>query len=334
MPGPLAPEHWVCLAGGNALGAFHAGALEALLEAEPPVTRVAGASIGAVSAGLLAGGPRDRAAERLRTYWARAEDRSAAGLLPASRQAAASRAMTGGRLGLFHPSLPGIWGALPLVPDDDHLHSTAPMRRTLEELIDFDVLNNGEIRVVVNALDQLTGEDVVFDSARTTITVDHLLASSALPLLFPPVEIDGRLLVDPGLSANLPVRPLFADPPRGDVVCWAIDLWPPVAERASSLDAVARRQQDLVFAAQSRHALELLEATVSAPLRSSGRRAVVHHLGYDGAGWEIAMKGFDYSPASLQRRLVAGRDAMQQALGGSLQPVDPGLHVVRHPFRG
>lgn len=326
-------ENWVCLAGGNALGAFHLGVVEALLDANVPVRRVAGASIGAVTAALWLGGPRETAMQRLRTFWARAEDRSVFAGLRAARQTSAMRALLGGRPRLFNPTVPGIWAIHPLAPNDDHLHSTVPMRQTLTELIDFDRLNNGETRLIVNALDQRTSEDVVFDSATTRLTVDHLMASSALPLIFPPVEIDGHLLVDAGLSANLPIAAIFGDLPDQDVTCWAADLWPPTADRAISPDTVARRMQDLMFAAQSRHALERLADSLSPRLLEAGRTAAVHHLGYDGGAWEVAAKAFDYSRAAVRRRYQAGRAGMKAALSAP-QAAQPGFAVTRHVFSG
>ena len=108
------PDHWICLAGGNALGAFHIGALEALLAEDIPLTRVAGASIGAITAGLWLGGPRETAGRRLRTFWQRAEEKSALGILRGFRQMAALRSVLGGQQWLFRPSLPGLWAAHPL----------------------------------------------------------------------------------------------------------------------------------------------------------------------------------------------------------------------------
>lgn len=325
------PDHWVCLAGGNALGSFHMGAIEALVRARVPVSRVAGASIGAVMAGLWLGGPPETAPDRIGAFWRRARDRSALSDLRAVRQAAAMRAFLGGRPRLFGPTLPGLWAMHPLAPDDDHIHSTAPMRRALLDLIDFDRLNDGGTRLIVNALDQQTAEDVVFDSAETRLTVDHLMATTALPVLFPPVEIGGRLLVDPGLSANLPIRALFREAPARDTLCWAIDLWPPTAHRAVSPDTVTRRSQDLLFAAQGRHALERLVETLSPALQQAGVAVAVHHLGYDGGDWEIAAKAFDFSPTAMSRRCRAGTAAMEQTLAPPA-PAGPGLHVMRHVF--
>lgn len=325
-------DHWVCLAGGNALGAFHFGAVEALLDSGLPVRRVAGASIGAITAALWLGGPKETARQRLRAFWARAVDRTVlAGTRPA-RQTSALRALLGGRPRLFNPTLPGIWAMHFLAPDDDHLHSTMPLRRTLAELIDFDRLNDGETRLIVNALDQETCEDVVFDSASTQLTLDHLMASSALPLIFPPVRVDGRLLVDAGMSANLPIAAIFRDPPERNTLCWAIDLWPPLARRAISPDTVARRAQDLMFAAQSRHALERLAETLSPRLHQAGIGVAVHHLGYDGGDWEVAAKAFDYSQAAVSRRHRAGAEEMRRALSSCRPPQQAGFSVTRHAF--
>lgn len=329
-----APEYWICLAGGSALGAFHWGAIEALLDSGISAQRVAGASAGAVMAALWLGGARETAKQRMETFWRRATDSAVLGGQNAWRQAGALRALLGGKPDLFVPVLPGFWAISPLVPDGDHLHSTAPLRRTLLDLIDFDRLNDGDTRLIVTALDQQTGEDVVFDSAEMRLEVDHLMASTAFPLVFPPVEIDGRLLIDPGLSANLPVSALFRDRPRQDVLCRALDLWPPGADRPGSLDAVARRIQDLLLSTQSRHALERVAEVLSPDLRKKGLCAVVHHMGYDGGDWEVAVKAFDFSTAAIQRRRAAGNVAMAAALSAPSGPTAPGLHLMQHGFCG
>src|SRR3954469_19495645 len=64
-----APEMWLCLSGGNALGAFHAGAYQVLHENQLEPDRIAGASIGAVTGALIAGNRPEQRLPRLRSFW-------------------------------------------------------------------------------------------------------------------------------------------------------------------------------------------------------------------------------------------------------------------------
>lgn len=105
-------EAWLCLAGGNALGAFHAGAWQAVEEAGLRVTRISGASIGAVIAALVAGSPPGLRDETLRRFLARVgRARSLTG-----RRTAVAGTLALGHPSLFVPSWPGIWEILPACP--------------------------------------------------------------------------------------------------------------------------------------------------------------------------------------------------------------------------
>lgn len=105
--------------------------------------------------------------------------------------------------GHFQPRLPGL-GQMP------SLYDLSPLRATLSRLLDFDLLNNGDVRVTMLATDMVSGRAVVIDNTETVITVDHVLASSGLAPEFAPVELDDRILGDGGLAANAPVFPCCA----------------------------------------------------------------------------------------------------------------------------
>ena len=70
------PKIWLCLSGGNALGAYHAGVYQALHEQGVRPHRIAGASIGAITGALIAGNPPDQRLEALQEFWRRAGDDS------------------------------------------------------------------------------------------------------------------------------------------------------------------------------------------------------------------------------------------------------------------
>lgn len=273
------------LAGGAALGAFEAGAYEALHDASAADSLhwVAGSSIGAVTAAIIAGNaPADRV-PRLRRFWeALATDPAPAlsfwfGRMPdgpwreACNQLAALQTMVWGRPGLFRPRLqPGPRAGVNDVPA---LFDLDPLARHLDTLVDFDRLNNGPVRVTLAATAITSGERIVFDTGRgCTIAPRHILASCALIPFLAPVEVDGQLLGDGGLSSNTPADLVLADPAAQGLRCVVVDLFAPEGSRPHTLAASASRAGDLTFGNTTRRMLE-------AHAREAGLRAHIHALG-------------------------------------------------------
>lgn len=298
-------EVWLCLSGGNALGAYHAGAYETLHQAGVRPTKIAGASVGAIVGALIAGNrPEDRI-DRISAFWRIASDKfSLANAAPhwnTTKMASALGTLVHGRPGLFWPSMTQWWRRLAGLPSPS-LFDRTELRSNLEKLIDFGRLNRGEIHLLINAVDVSSGDEVVFDNASSFITSDHLLASSAFPVLYSPERIDERLLVDGGLSANLPLRLLFLDQPKHSVSCLAFDLVSPRGGAPTSLDDALHRAQDLILANQSRRSIELLQQE-SRDFESS---IALLHVSYSGEG-EVGGKTLDYSTTSMKSRYDAGK---------------------------
>jgi NTE family protein len=294
---------WLCFSGGNTLGAYHAGAYQALHEHGIEPGRIAGASIGAVTGALIAGNPRDQRLARLKAFWEMASDLSVPLLGASNKRWSALQALLTGRPGLFRPSFPGMMSALPFPVRDVSLLDTRPQRDTLQRLIDFHRLKSNEVPLLVTAINAESGEDVVFDSRKIEIEVDHLMASTALPIVFPPVVIGDQTFFDPGLSANLPLRPLFAQEPDADVVCICFDLFSARGHLHASLEGVVGRMTDLIFASQTRHALTDFKNRFS---RSDGPHITIIHVPYRDEAKEIGLKTFDYSRTSINARWEAG----------------------------
>ena len=310
------------LGGGNALGAYLAGAYESLHERGLRPDQIVGASIGAVTGAILAGNPPERRLERLEAFWAEATlhtvDAAPADLRGRQVHNGAHVALTAllGRPSIFGHRYPGLWSLFPGMPSDIALYDHAPLRRTLERLVDFDRLNRAETRLAIACTDLGTGDDVYFDNTRDEILPEHLLASAAIAPLFPPVEINGRLLCDPGYANNLPLDPVFDPLPERDLVCIAIDLFSLRSPRPASLDAVLERAQNIVFASAGRRRIEALrrEYALHEELRPAGARARLVHLAYQAARHELAAKTLDYSRSSLRDRWAAGRQDMATGL--------------------
>jgi NTE family protein len=320
----LGREIVLVLGGGNALGAYLAGACQQLDERGIRLDRIVGSSVGAVTGAILAGNAPERRIRKLKEYWAGATQRTHAAAAPSTdlrlRQlyngAHAALALAVGRPTLFGPRYPGLWSILPGMPDDVALHDQAPLRRTLLRLVDFDRLNRAEVRFTLACTDLETGEDVYFDNTREAIGPDHLLASTAIAPLFPPVEIGGRLLCDPGFTNNLPLEPVFDPPPERDLVCLAVDLFSLRSPRPASLDAALERAQDLAFASAAKRSIKALrrEYALRAAAEPNGPRVRLVHLAYRAADHELVAKMLDFSPSSVRDRWAAGRRDMASGL--------------------
>jgi NTE family protein len=360
------------LSGGVALGAFEAGVYEALEAADGPLPDwVLGSSAGAVNAAIIAGNPPGRRVESLRKFWGRAADDptpwtsfwlgpppEAGAWRRAYNRSAAMQSLLLGRPGLFRPRLMGgeLSGASPA------LYDLEPMRRHLAECLDFDRLNHaGAPRLTVVATDVTSGERAVFDTARgARIGPEHLMASSALLPLFAPVEVEGRLLGDGGLSANAPLDLLIEEPVAGPVLCVLVELFTHHGSRPRSVAASVARAGDLAFGNQTRRILEgcarefRLRALVArlaaalpqdgptdgkgvqtAPLRAeageAARELTLLLLGYRG-GLDEAGPGkvFDFSRTTVAERWRAGAEAMREGLrrlrsGSGAEELAPGL---------
>src|SRR5690349_6156002 len=217
------------LSGGVGLASYQAGAFEYLhREGGLQPSWVAGSSIGAVNAAILAGNKPDQRAQRLRELWNMdgiAETLQVADARPPWRHAAnwlsALETRVAGSAGHFRPRL----DYLPWQPFRS-FYDLAPLRARLAKLVDFERLNGGEIRMSVATTDVATGDLVLFDTARgDRIGIDHLLASCGFLPEFAPVEIGGRLLGDGGLAANAPIEALRLQRPAADLLCFVLDLY-------------------------------------------------------------------------------------------------------------
>lgn len=330
----------LALAGGNALGAYAAGAYEALHGAGYAFDLVSGSSIGAVTAAIIAGNaPGDRV-DRLREFWQLASRGSAWGPAPPEgrprdvyNKLHAMQTMLVGRPGLFAPRASGFWSLLPGTPPDVGLFDGRPMIATLERLADFDRINDaGGPALVVGCVDLESGEAVYFDSRERRIEPRHVLASTAFIPGFPPVEIDGRCLGDPGMFCNLPLDPVLGTPFDGDQLCFAVDLFDVQGERPASMDAALERAQDIAFASQSlrslraygtEHSLRHRLAKATSSHGAAGDEGVdvgaaveteVVLVAYRPFAHELGGKTLEFSGASIAERWASGRDDMDAAV--------------------
>jgi len=302
--------------GGLGLAAYHAGVYQAFSERGLPLYWVSGSSAGAVTAALLAGNVAEARLERLRAFW-NAPPTGSFAPDPGRhlyRWLGAVKTRVLGSPGHFYPRLPSM-----MTFGFRSLYDLAPMKDRLARLIDFGRLNSGAVRIWVTATDLESGEPVTFDSSVTRIEMEHLLASCGFLPEFAPVEIDGRMLGDGGLSLNAPFDPVLNSHHADNLLVYISDLYARDGARPDSLEAAAERKNDLMFGNQTLtrlsyclEARKLRRQLDGWPVESRGDRVVVlsYRPGLEEAGPE---KSFDLSAAALAQRWNAGYLDMKRA---------------------
>jgi NTE family protein len=248
------------LQGGGALGAYQAGAYEALCETCQAPSWVAGTSIGAVNGAIIAGNPPERRVERLREFWQRVSSRLIAWPLGNDdnsrrifNETSAALAAIGGVPGFFEPRIPPAVFMPQGTPEAISLYDTGPLKMTLHELIDFDLLNSGAVRLSIGAVQVLSGNMKYFDTAKQPICAEHIMASGALPPGFPPIEIDGKPYWDGGLVSNTPLEfVLERTGPREDMVIFQIDLFSAKGCMPETLFDIGQREKEIRYSSRTR----------------------------------------------------------------------------------
>lgn len=245
------------LQGGGALGSYQAGVYEALASSDYLPDWVAGISIGAIHAAIIAGNAPENRVSQLRSFWNEITAPSAwwpselGGPLATWRQnASALSALMFGQPGFFSPRLMHEW----LSPQKPiGYYDTDVLRCTLERLVDFDRINSAkEMRFSVGTVNVRTGRFCYFDSAGTAIRPEHVMASGALPPGFPPVEIDGEHYWDGGLVSNTPLQYVLDYYPRRSRLCFQVDVFQSYGPLPSDIEDVREREKDIRYASRTR----------------------------------------------------------------------------------
>jgi NTE family protein len=216
---------------------------------------VIGTSIGAINAGLIAGNePADRLAA-LRSFWARITRGTPMdaflGMFPMVPNPAYWSTIFGGLGGFFKPNLAALLGAHARLPAERAgYYLVDPLRQTLDDLIQVERLNHCMPRLTVGAAEVRTSRMRYFDSRDGAISIDHLLASGALPPAFPPVRIDDELYWDGGILSNTPTEVIFDDVPRRSGLIFAVHLWNPLGDEPRTMWEVMHRQKDIQYSSR------------------------------------------------------------------------------------
>lgn len=261
-----------------------------------------------------------------------------------------------------------LGGAAPVLS----YYDTAPLKSTLERLVDFDRLNDDEIRFSVGAVNVRTGNSVYFDNKKQRIGPEHIMASGALPPGFAPVHIEGEDYWDGGIVSNTPLQYVLDTHPRSEpLMVLQVDLFSARGIMPRTLAETLERQKDITYSSRTRmntdamasnmnlqQAVADLIARLPAALRKDASVAAVcaqltHqpieivHLIYRDKPYELDSKDYEFSRASVDEHWESGlrdicntlehpellQSASQVNGVTTFDLAQPSAPRVRHPMR-
>src|SRR3982075_3733497 len=336
---PAEAQRVLVLQGGGALGSYQAGAYQALCHHDFEPSWVAGISLGASNAAIIAGTPRETRVERLKEFWNMVSapvpwnpvtkgDRGRS-LFNETRAALIA---TFGVPGFFTPRLP-LWP--PGSPQSQSYYDTAPLKKTLEGLVDFDRINDLKTRLSVGAVSVTSGNFRYFDNFEfkklgKKIGPEHIMASGALPPGFPSVEIDGEHFWDGGIATNTPLDYVLDAEATRDLLIFQVVLFGARGPLPISLLEAAEREKDIRFSSRTRMntdknkqvhnaRMALRELIGKLPdylkndpsvelLREAAKESTVTvvHLIYRSKNYESSSKDYDFSHVGVVEHWNAG----------------------------
>jgi NTE family protein len=239
----------------------------------------------------------------------------------------------------FEPNPGAFLGThVPLGPDAAGFYSTAPLEKTLLELVDFSLVNKCNPRLTVGAAHVRTSEMKYFDSRHGEIGVKHIMASGALPPAFPAVRIDGELYWDGGILSNTPTEVIFDDNPRRNSLIFAVHLWNPMGDEPRSIWEVLNRHKDIQYSSRvanqiarqrqlhnMRHVIRDLAKLLPEDVRNTEQARALAAFGCHTTMHVVRLlapqlenenhtKDVDFTPASIRMRWEAGYAKTMRAL--------------------
>jgi NTE family protein len=339
---PAKAQRVLVLQGGGALGSYQAGAYQALSHLDFEPEWVAGISIGAINAAIIAGNEPDKRVERLKEFWETVS--SSATWVPAAKggrerslynETSAAYIATFGARGFFTPRIPpaALWpqGS----PEAQSYYDTSPLRRTLERLVDFDRINDLKCRISVGAVGVTSGNLKYFDNVEfkrlgKRIGPEHIMASGALPPGFPSIVIDGEHYWDGGVASNTPLDYVLDTETNNDLLIFQIDLFSARGLLPRSLLEAAEREKDIRYSSRTRMTTDknrqihnarkavrdlidklpdhLKDDPSAVFLREAAKEntVTVVHLIYRSKNYETSSKDYDFSRVAMLEHWESG----------------------------
>ncbi len=351
------------LQGGGALGAYQGGVYQALHEAGLEPDRVVGVSIGAINAAIIAGNPPERRLERLRSFWERITARPIWPIMPDGDDMrrmhnahSTSLTMAFGQPGFFGPRAVNPWLAPRGSRDATSFYDTAPLARTLAELVDFDFINQKHVEFACGAVNVASGNYFYFDNTLSTIVPEHVMASGALPPALPMVRIGTDCWWDGGIVSNTPLQYLLDTVGSRNMLAFQVDLFASRGGFPRDMPSVLTRQKDIQYSSRTRLVTDVYRRMHKAQIELRGlydripdkalsaaervRKAELADLPeiallqliYQRAPYEDQSKDYEFSAVSMREHWEAGYRDTERTLRRKdwLIMPDPDHGIVAH----
>ena len=337
----------IAFQGGGSLGAYYIGALEAMQLAGHAPDTVAGVSIGAFTAAIVAGNEPAKRVEKLREFWhaiSWADWPVVTDIQGWVRkwhnQVSSMQGFVFGQPAFFKPWLfPAPLLQLCGSPAATSYYDTSMLRETLPRFVNFDRINRQATQLILGATRVRDGTPAWFDNLEQKIGPEHVMASGAMPPGFPGVRIDGDLYWDGGCYSNTPLEGIYARlRDSGDTLCFVIDLFGPNGREPQDIDEVQLTMKEIQFSNRIKNRIRAVcerhnyahffkhimekhqEAIADHPHRAEieqlvnlGRFDIVHIL-YEKPGTEVATCDCEFSRSSIEFRRKQGYSDMKKAL--------------------
>jgi NTE family protein len=331
------------LQGGGALGAYHIGAYQALAEHNLHPDWVAGISIGAINAAVIAGNAPAGRVDRLAALWEAISWPDLPVPLPLTplqawhNTVSNAEALVFGQPNFFSPRLVNPYLVPKAPPQEVSFYDTTPMLATLPRFADFKTINAKTTRLSLGVTDVETGRLAFFDNRTQHIGPEHVLASGSLPPGFPATLANGRLYWDGGCVSNTPLDAVVDEPGYSNMVVFLIDLWDAAGPAPTSMNDVLWRAKQIQYASRTahhvdavatkvnlRHAMRLLKTAgvpEVAPVPDdpilTARRLDIVHIVYHPDAAQIPNSDAEFSRTSIAERREAGYRDMKVALAAA-----------------
>jgi NADPH-dependent 2,4-dienoyl-CoA reductase/sulfur reductase-like enzyme/predicted acylesterase/phospholipase RssA len=245
---PLATQILLTLQGGGALGAFECGVVKAMEETGIYPDIVAGISIGAFNAAIIAGNPK-QASAALEAFWNELSlETPEASDEQTRRMLSSLQTIVCGSPNFFHPRwIIPIIDLRNLVFNWTSFYDPNPIKKLLCKYVDFKKLKKSPIRLLIMAVNIETSEFETFDSYTDDITPDHILASGSLPPGFPWTTINGKHYWDGGIVTNTPLDSALEICGSTSKKVYVVDLYPKTRCLPKNMIEVISRKDEILF---------------------------------------------------------------------------------------
>ncbi|MBS0504764.1 MAG: patatin-like phospholipase family protein [Proteobacteria bacterium] len=341
---PLPDQVALVLQGGGALGSYQAGVYQALDAQGIEIDRIAGISIGAINAALIAGNPPERRVARLTEFWELVTGWLPSFAIPGDdhwrelmHEWSAGFVAMAGVPGFFGPRFippvfapPGSIGAL-------SFYDNGLLKETLDRLVDWELLNDGPVHISVGAVEIESGNFHYFSNRERRLDARHIMASGALPPGLPPVEIDGKLWWDGGIVSNTPLSDVL-DTQTEPMLVFQVDLFPAEGTLPKTILDVFAREKEIRYSSRTRQVsdqlLKLRKARRAVArllrklpdelkndpdavfLRDAAEEQPVNivQLIYRASAWESGSRDYEFSARSMREHWAAGHAAVTESI--------------------